>query len=60
MSFSTGSFRAWSKEGAKYVGIPGVNGSRSNLMRASRAEGSNVKAAPRRACAVSGSGIAES
>jgi len=51
---------AWSKEGAKKVGVVGLRGARRRVTRESSETGSNVKAAPRRACAVSGSGIAES
>lgn len=58
MSFSIGSLIAWSKDGAWRVGVSGQIGSRSFLTSWRKDSASNVNAAPRRACARTGSGIA--
>lgn len=60
MSSATGSLTAWSKLGAYSVRLSGNSGSRSLRTSVRNEEPSNVKAAPRRACAVVGSGIADS
>ena len=80
MELATGSFVAWSKEGARMgavgtglavpvvafatagtaVGAATTRGRRTALTSAKKPSASKVKAAPRRAWAVAGSGMAES
>ncbi len=51
MSDGMGSLRAWEKEGAEMMAVVGVKGARRAVTRMRRDGASNVKAAPRRACA---------
>lgn len=60
ISLALGSLSAWSKEGAWIVRVEEVSGSRMDWIRERKEEPSNVNSAPRRACAWTGSGMAES
>ena len=60
MSFSFGSFTAWSNEGAYIVPADVVTGCRSVWTRPKNPSPSKVNSAPLRAWAVSRSGMADS